>query len=172
MVRYADDFILLCRSRIEAEDALRAIQQWIEAAGLRLHPEKTRLVDLHEAKAGFDFLGYHFRRGGKRWPRKKSVQKLKESLRAKTRRNSGESLERVIAKVNLTLKGWYGYFRHSIVTGLKELDSWLRGRLRSILRKRQGLRGHGRGDDHHRWSNAYFASHGLFNLHDARMAHL
>jgi len=172
MVRYADDFILLCRSRIEAEEALRAIQQWIEAAGLRLHPEKTRLVDLTEAKAGFDFLGYHFRRGGKRWPRKKSVQKLKESLRAKTRRNSGESLERVIAKVNLTLRGWYGYFRHSIVTGLKELDSWLRGRLRSILRKRQGLRGRGRGDDHHRWSNAYFASHGLFSLHDARMAHL
>jgi RNA-directed DNA polymerase len=172
LVRYADDFILLCRSRIEAEEALRAIQQWIEAAGLRLHPEKTRLVDLHEAKAGFDFLGYHFRRGGKRWPRKKSVQKLKESLRAKTRRNNGESLQSIVAAVNLTLKGWYGYFRHSIVTGLKELDSWLRGRLRSILRKRQGLRGRGRGDDHHRWSNAYFASHGLFSLHDARMAHL
>lgn len=172
MVRYADDFIVLCRSRVEAEAALRAIQQWIEAAGLRLHPEKTRLVDLNEAKAGFDFLGYHFRSGGKRWPRKKSVQKLKESLRAKTRRNNGNSLQSIIAAVNLTLKGWYGYFRHSIVTGFKEIDSWLRGRLRSILRKRQGLRGRGRGDDHHRWSNAYFASHGLFSLHDARMARL
>jgi RNA-directed DNA polymerase len=172
MVRYADDFILLCRSRSEAEEALRAIQQWIEAAGLRLHSEKTRLVDLHEAKAGFDFLGYHFQRGGKRWPRKKSVQKLKEALRAKTRRNNGESLQTIIAQVNLTLKGWYGYFRHSIVAGLKDIDSWLRGRLRSILRKRRGLRGRGRGDDHHRWSNAYFASRGLFNLHDARMAHL
>jgi RNA-directed DNA polymerase len=172
MVRYADDFIVLCRSRIEAEEALRTIQQWIEAAGLRLHPEKTRLVDLNEAKAGFDFLGYHFRRGGKRWSRKKSVQKLKELLRAKTRRANGESLQSIIAKVNLTLRGWYGYFRHSIVAGLKAIDQWLRRRLRSILRKRQGLRGNGRGSDHHRWSNAYFASHGLFSLHDARMAHL
>lgn len=172
LVRYADDFVVLCRSRVEAEEALRAIQQWIEAAGLRLHPEKTRLVDLHEARAGFDFLGYHFQSGGKRWPRKKSVQKLKESLRAKTRRNNGKSLHSIITEVNLTLKGWYGYFRHSIVAGLKEIDQWLRGRLRSILRKRQGLRGRGRGMDHHRWANAYFASRGLFSLHDARMAHL
>jgi len=172
MVRYADDFIVLCRSRIEAEEALRTIQQWTAVAGLRLHPEKTRLVDLNEAKAGFDFLGYHFRRGGKRWPRKKSVQKLRESLRAKTRRANGESLRNIITKVNLTLRGWYGYFRHSIVAGLKAIDQWLRRRLRSILRKRHGLRGNSRGSDHHRWSNAYFASRGLFSLHDARMAHL
>jgi RNA-directed DNA polymerase len=171
MVRYADDFVILCRSREEAETALRAIKQWISAAGLVLHPEKTRLVDLNQDGVGFDFLGYHFRRGGKRWPRKKSVHKLKETLRAKTRRNNGQSLRSlIIEEVNPTLRGWYGYFCHSIVTGLNELDGWLRGRLRAILRKRCGGRGRSRGRDHQRWTNDYFARQGLFSLHAARMA--
>ena len=170
MVRYADDFVVLCHSRAEAEEVLRAIEQWMSAAGLQLHPEKTRLVDLNEAKAGFDFLGYHFRRGGKRWPRKKSVQKLKEKLRSKTHRNNGQSVRAIITDVNLSTRGWYEYFRHSIVTGFCDIDRWIRGRLRSILRKRQGRRGRGRGNDHHRWPDLYFARHGLFSLHAARLA--
>jgi RNA-directed DNA polymerase len=132
MVRYADDFVVRCRSRVEAEDTLRAIEQWMNAAGLQLHPEKTRLVDLNEAKAGFDFLGYHFLRGGKRWPRKKSVQKLKDKLRAKTRRTNGHSLRVIIADVNRTTKGWYEYFRHSIVTGFEAVDKCLRGRFIAV----------------------------------------
>jgi RNA-directed DNA polymerase len=170
MVRYADDFVVLARTRAEAEAALGKIQQWIEQAGLRLHPQKTRLVDLNEPRAGFDFLGYHFRAGGKRWPRKKSVAKLKEKLRQKTPRNHGNSLQSIIEELNPILRGWYGYFRHSLVTGFAELDSWVRGRLRSILRKRNGGKGLGRGDDHHRWPNAYFTRHGLFSLHQARVA--
>src|SRR6266446_8723578 len=69
MVRYADDFILLCRSRMEAERALQAVQQWVAAEGLQLHPQKTRMVEMGKAGEGFDFLGYHFHHGGKRWPR-------------------------------------------------------------------------------------------------------
>jgi RNA-directed DNA polymerase len=170
MVRYADDFVVLARNRAEAEAALSKIQQWIEKAGLRLHPQKTRLVDLNEPQAGFEFLGYHFRAGGKRWPRKKSVAKLKEKLRSKTQRNHGGSLLSIVAEINPILRGWYGYFCHSIVTGFAQLDGWLRGRLRSILRKRQGRKGRGRGLDHQRWPNEYFTRHGLFSLHEARTA--
>jgi RNA-directed DNA polymerase len=83
MVRYADDFVILCNNQEEAEAALAEIRQWMEAAGLTLHPTKTRIVDASQ-KGGFDFLGYHFERGY-RWPRKKSLEKFRETIRAKTR---------------------------------------------------------------------------------------
>ena len=167
-IRYADDFVILCRSRAEAEATLSQIEQWIGGAGLLLHPEKTRLVDLTQEGAGFDFLGYHFRRGGKRWPRKKSVQKLKEALRGKTRLYNGKSVRAIVSEINPTLRGWYGYFCHSILTGFEQIDGWLRERLRSILRRRSGRRGRARGTEHQRWTNASFARHGLFSLHAAR----
>lgn len=170
MVRYADDFVILCRSREEAEAALEKIRGWMAAAGLQLHPEKTRLVDLNDPQAGFDFLGYHFRRGGQRWPREKSKQKLRQRLKPMTRRTNGESLRTIIQQINLVLRGWYGYFRHASRMSLGETDSWVRGRLRSILRKRQGKKGRACGDDHHRWPNAYFARHGLFTLLEAHQA--
>jgi len=81
MVRYADDFIILCASAEEAQAALVQVRQWTEQAGLTLHPTKTRIVNASEP-GGFDFLGYHFERGY-RWPRKKSLDKLKDALRAK-----------------------------------------------------------------------------------------
>src|SRR2546428_9294654 len=84
MVRYADDFIILCTSAEEAQNALATVRQWMEQAGLSLHPTKTRIVNASEP-GGFDFLGYHFERGY-RWPRQKSLDKLKEALRAKTKR--------------------------------------------------------------------------------------
>ena len=162
MVRYADDFVILCRSREEAERALTLVQAWVADNGLTLHPEKTRIVD--SRTESFEFLGYEFR-GTKHWPRKQSLQKLKTSLRAKTRRTSGESLQRIIADVNLTLRGWFEYFQHSSYRNVfRDLDGWLRGRLRSILRKRCRLRGRARGQDHHRWPNHYFADQGLFSL--------
>ena len=170
MVRYADDFVILCRTKAEAEAALQRIREWMEAAGLALHPEKTRLVDLNDPKQGFDFLGYHFRRGGKRWPRRKSVQKLRERLKPMSKRTNGESLREIIRKINSTLRGWYGYFCHARNESLKEIDGWVRGRLRSILRKRCGKKGRGRGMDQHRWNNAYFARHGLFSLQETQKA--
>lgn len=167
MVRYADDFILLTRSRGEAQAALEEVRGWVQAEGLQLHPQKTRVVDMTQPQEGFDFLGYHFHHGGKRWPRRKSVQKLRDKVRPLTKRNNGESLRAIIQKLNPILRGWYGYFCHSSRGCLVSMDGWVRGRLRSILRKRQRRRGRGRGADHHRWPNAYFDRHGLFHLQEA-----
>jgi len=161
MVRYADDFVILCRDRQTAEAALQKVQEWTAQAGLTLHPEKTRVVDAEQD--GFDFLGYHFQ-SEQRWPRKKSLDKLKASVRAKTKRANGHSLATIISDVNPTLRGWFEYFKHSHRYTFSALDGWIRMRLRSILRKRLGLKGCGRGRDHQRWPNAYFAKAGLFSL--------
>jgi RNA-directed DNA polymerase len=162
MVRYADDFVILCRTAEDAQRALALVQQWVAENGLTLHPTKTRIVDA--STEGFDFLGYTFR-GTKHWPRKKSLAKLKDSLRAKTPRTSGHSMPCVIGEVNQTLRGWFVYFQHSSYRNVyRDIDRWLRGRLRSILRKRSGRKGRGRGLDHHRWPNRYFAELRLFSL--------
>jgi len=162
MVRYADDFVILCRTEPDALRALALVQSWTAQAGLTLHPTKTRIVDA-TAPGGFDFLGYHFE-GGTRRPRTKSLARLKDTVRAKTRRTHGHSLSAIISDVNRTLIGWFAYFKHSHRTTFPPLDGWLRMRLRSILRGRHGGRGKGRGFDHLRWPNAYFATHGLFFL--------
>jgi RNA-directed DNA polymerase len=162
MVRYADDFVILCRSEAEAQRALERVQQWTARAGLTVHSEKTRIVEASLGE-GFEFLGYQFKHGQQR-PRKKSVQKLKHTLRAKTKRTSGIGLSLIIENVNRTLPGWFEYFKHSHRDTFPRLDSWVRMRLRSILRKRQGLKGRGRGRDHSRWPNAFFVQHGLFSL--------
>ena len=162
MVRYADDFVILCRSQDEAVRALDEVRAWTAQAGLALHPEKTRIVDATQP-GGFDFLGYHFERGY-RWPRKKSLDKFKDSIRAKTKRTNGHNLDTLTLAVSLTLRGWFEYFKHSHKATFPPLDSWVRMRLRSILRKRAGGRGRGHGRDHYRWPNAFFAGHGLFSL--------
>ena len=161
MVRYADDFVILCRSREEAEAALEAIKEWTAQAELVLHPTKTRIVS--ERKDGVDFLGYRFRRG-RRWPRDKSIQKLRATLRSKTKRSNGESLKAIIANVNKTLKGWFEYFKHSDRVTFPKQDKWVRVRLRSILRKRYGGKGHGRGRDHWYYPIAFFTKQGLYSM--------
>jgi RNA-directed DNA polymerase len=162
MVRYADDFVILCRSRFDAERALCEVTAWVTSAGLSLHPDKTRIVDATE-KGGFDFLGYHFERGY-RWPSKKSLRKLKDKIRVKTKRTSGVSLQRTVSDLRPILRGWFEYFKHSHWPALRDLDKWIRMRLRSILRRCQGRRGRALGLDHHRWPNAFFAEQGLFSL--------
>jgi RNA-directed DNA polymerase len=169
MVRYADDFVILCRTREDADAALALVRRWTEAAGLRLHPEKTHLVDMQQP-GGFDFLGYHFERGY-RWPRQKSLRKLKAAVRQKTRRTHGDSLAVIIADVNRTLIGWFEYFKHSHGS-FATLDAWIRMRLRSLLRKRAGQRGRGDGlADSRRWPTTYFATQGLFSLQAAHAAY-
>jgi RNA-directed DNA polymerase len=162
MVRYADDFIILCESQEQAEQALGQVRQWVEKAGLTLHPTKTRIVDASQ-KGGFDFLGYHFERGY-RWPRQKSLDKFKEALRAKTRRTRPDSMREIVEDVNRTLRGWMSYFKHSISNIFPRVDGWTRGRLRTIQRKRHKGQGRARGRDHQRWPNAYFAQLGLISL--------
>lgn len=166
MTRYADDSIVQCRSEAEAQVALELIVQWTEENGLVVHPTKTRIVDATR-KGGFDFLGYHFERGMK-WPRKKSLEKLKETIRCQTRRKQGQSIGRVIAGLTPLLRGWFEYFKHSQPSTFSELDSWIRGRLRSILRKHQGKKGRARGSDHQRWPNTYFDQLGFYSLVKAR----
>ena len=162
MVRYADDFVLLCRNEEDAQRALAMVQRWTASSGLTLHPDKTHIVDATQ-RGGFDFLGYHFERG-RRWPSRKSLGKLRDAIRAKTRRCNGRSLATIIEDVNRTTRGWFEYFKHSYKTTFESIDGWIRMRLRSILRHRSGGRGCGRGRDHHRWPNAYFADRGLFSL--------
>ena len=169
MVRYADDFVILCRTPEDAQQALALVQRWTEAAGVRLHPEKTHLVDLQQP-GGFEFLGYHFERD-RRWPRKKSLIKLKNAVRQKTRRANGHSLAVIIDDVNRTLVGWFGYFKHSHGS-FRGLDGWIRLRLRSILRKRAGDRGRGDGlADARRWPTTFFATQGLFSLAQAHASY-
>lgn len=162
MIRYADDFILLCKSQEQAQQALQAVRQWVEPAGLILHPTKTRRVDASQA-GGFDFPGYHFERGRK-WPREKSLAKFKEAIRQKTKRTRPGSMTQIIEESNRTLRGWINYFQHSIANIFPDLDGWVRGRLRTILRKRHKGKGRARGKDHQKWPNAYFAELGLISL--------
>jgi RNA-directed DNA polymerase len=162
MVRYADDFIILCESREQAERTLETVRRWVQEAGLTLHPTKTRIVDANQ-RGGFDFLGYHFERG-MRWPRKKSLDKFKEAIRQKTQRGRPDSMDQIIVEINRTLRGWMEYFKHSIQNTFPNLDGWVRGRLRSIQRKRHKGNGRARGRDHQRWPNAYFAQLGLISL--------
>jgi RNA-directed DNA polymerase len=166
MVRYADDFVVLCRSPEEAAAALAAVQAWTASAGLVLHPGKTRRVDARNE--GFEFLGYRFE-AGRRWPRSKSLGKLKDTVRAKTKRTSGQSLSQTIIELNRTLRGWFEYFKHCHPRTFATLDGWIRRRLRSLLRKQLGRKGIARthGDDHRRWPIAFFAKHGLFSLQEA-----
>ena len=162
MVRYADDFVILCRSEAEAQQALDAVRTWVNEAGLTLHPEKTRVVDAR-APGGFDFLGYHFERGMK-WPRKKSLAKLKERVRAKTSRLDGRSLSEIVSDVNRSLRGWYQYFQHSKANVFTTVDGYVRRRLRSVLQWRLDGRGKGIGATHQRWPNEWFARRGLLSL--------
>lgn len=162
MVRYADDFVILCRDEAQARAALAAVATWVSGAGLTLHPEKTRVVDATQP-GGFDFLGYHFERGMK-WPRPKSLMKLKDRLRAKTSRLDGRSLEAIVTDVNRTLRGWYAYFQHSKANVFPSVDGFVRRRMRSLLQWRKDGRGKGKGRAHQRWPNEWFAQRGLLSL--------
>jgi len=173
MVRYADDFVVLCRTKSEAEHALAIIRHWVDENGLVLHPVKTQLVELTPDQ-GFDFLGYHFRPSRKtpgkvnRWPRKKSLKRLRDSIRPLTRRSNRHGVPCVIHRLNPILRGWFGYYQHSSNdSDFRTLDGWIRTRLRSILRRHRKRKGRARAPDKRRWPNAYFAARGLFSLQDA-----
>ncbi len=165
MVRYADDFVVLCPSREAAEAALAEIRRWVTANGLRLHPDKTHLGDCRQKGQGFEFLGYRFE-AGHRFVRKKSLTRFKDGIRAKTKRTRGQSLPRIVADLNPMLKGWFGYFKHAHPSTFSDMDGFVRRRLRALLRKQRKRTGFGRSHgDHQRWPNAFFANAGLFALH-------
>jgi len=160
MVRYADDFVILCRTREEAESALAEIRRWVESHGLTLHPDKTHIVDAREKS--FSFLGYSFR-GDLRFPRAKSHRKFVERIRELTPRKSGESLAVTIQRLNRTLQGWFNYFRHCHWSIFRDYDGMIRRRLRRLLLKRH-RRNPRRLPRNQRWPNTYFTERGFISL--------
>ena len=167
MVRYADDFVILCRAREDALRALEEVRLWVEENGLTLHPDKTHVGNCLTPGEGFEFLGYRFE-AGQRTIRKKSLQRFKERMKKATRRTKGESLAQVVSKLNPMLKGWFAYFKHAKQRTFPTLDAQIRRRLRAMLRKQAKRPGFGRClNDHMRWPNAFFAEVGLFAMHTA-----
>jgi RNA-directed DNA polymerase len=167
MIRYADDWVVLCRSFEEAQVALSLTQSWIDQNGLQLSPEKTHIANSLETGHGFEFLGYRFE-GGCRYVRSKSLKKFKDKIRLKTRRTRGDSIETIISDLNPTIKGWFEYFKHAHHYTFNSLDGFIRRRLRAVLRKQKKRPGSGRtGRDHSQWPNTFFAERGLLTMHKA-----
>jgi len=163
MVRYADDFVVLCRSQSEAEAALQRIAQWVEQAGLTLHPTKTKIVD--SRSESFAFLGYSFR-GDNIYPRRESLVKMKARIKELTHRKRPGSIQTIAKELNRVLMGWFGYFRHCRWTIFKDLDAKIRSRLRRLLLKRHRTNPQ-RLPRQQRWPNDYFAKAGLYSLRAA-----
>jgi len=170
MVRYADDFVILCGSAPQAQAALQEVQAWVAENGLTLHPDKTHVGDCLVEGQGFEFLGYRFE-AGRRRVRGRSLKGFKDKVREKTRRTRGDSMRTIIEDLSPMLRGWFEYFKHAHFSTFTNLDGFIRRRLRSILRKQEKRPGMGRCHaDHQRWPNAYFANLGLFTMTQARQA--
>ena len=168
MVRYADDFVILCDNQEQAEQALVTIQQWVGSKELTLHPDKTHIGNCMIKGQGFEFLGYRFE-AGKRTVRKKSLNALQDKIRRKTKRSRGDSMERIVKDLNPMLRGWFNYFKHANKWTFVGLDSFIRRRLRSLRSKQmKGKTSFGMTKRlHQQMPNAYFADHGLFSLKEA-----
>jgi RNA-directed DNA polymerase len=167
LIRYADDMVVMCRTKEEAEAALVKLRELVEGRGLQLHPDKTRLAHLM-VRPGFQFLGYVFY-DQYRDPRESSKEKLQAAIRAKTKLTNGNSLESIVQSLNASLRGWLNYFQYCSANSWvwEEIDKRVRFRLRAILDKRRTdgkKRRRGRGYAHVRWPNVYFTEHGLFSL--------
>jgi len=138
-VRYADDVLILCKTREEAEAALQVANELLSRLKLRLSPEKTVISSFQE---GFDFLGFHF---GKRHVGvgKKSLKSIYAKVREATRRNQGDiPVEKVIAELNPKIEGWANYHRHgNNIVMFCNLDKWVRNRVRAYIRRRWRDRG-------------------------------
>lgn len=169
MVRYADDWVVLCRHMDEAKAALSMIQSWIDNNGLELSPEKTHIGSSLQPGHMFEFLGYRFE-DGRRYVRSKSLKRFKDNIRQKTRRTRGDSIEQIISDLNPTIKGWFVYFKHAHHYTFSSLDGFIRRRLRAVLSKHQKRPDSGRtGKDHRLWPNAFFAERGLFTIREAHL---
>jgi RNA-directed DNA polymerase len=164
MVRYADDFVIMCKSAEEAKEAFELVSKWVSENGLTLHPDKIHIGDCMVEGQGFDFLGYHFE-AGKRGIREKSFAKLKDKVRQFTRRSNKDSIDDIIVKLNGCLKGWFNYFKHISSERFKPIDGFIRRRMRAILAKRNGMKAFGRSYAiHKRWPNKFFTKLGYISL--------
>jgi RNA-directed DNA polymerase len=180
LVRYADDGVVLCRNQRQAEHALDAVGQILTGLGLRLHPDKTRIVDLRQGREGFDFLGCHFhaRMSGRlweqrrivryylhRWPSQKAMKRLRDKVRARTGRNRAgvRDVRTVIDDVNPILRGWGNYFRTgNAAHKFRQVDDYVVRRLRSLLIKKRGR--NLRAGQSQQWNEDWFNGLGLHRL--------
>lgn len=179
LVRYADDGVVLCRSREEAEAALGLAREVLGDLGLELHPEKTRIADLREGREGFDFLGCHFhaRVSGRllergirryylhRWPSARSMKRVRQRIKELTGRNRNgvKDIRVLIADLNPILRGWGAYFRTgNAARKFNQLDSYVGRRLGGFLRKRYGRNLRPRHFE--QWTREFFWQHGLHRL--------
>jgi RNA-directed DNA polymerase len=179
LVRYADDGVVLCRSAAQAEAALVAVGEILTGLGLRLHPDKTRVVDLREGREGFDFLGCHFRArmSGRlweqrrivryylhRWPSQRAMKRLRDKVRTRTGRNRvGRDIREVIAELNPVLRGWGNYFRTgNAATKFRQVDRYVVDRLRGLMVKKRGR--NLRAGQVLGWNEDWFNGHGLHRL--------
>jgi RNA-directed DNA polymerase len=179
LVRYADDGVVLCRSAAQAEHALAAVEEILTGLGLRLHPDKTKVIDLREGRDGLDFLGCHFRArmSGRlweqrgivryylhRWPSQTAMARVREKVRERTGRNRvGIDIRDVIAVLNPILRGWGNYFRTgNAADKFTQIDRYVTWRLKRLLIKKRSrnLRA-GQADQ---WTKAWFTAHGLHQL--------
>lgn len=168
IIRYADDFVIMCKTQEQANTALERVSKWTEVNGLILHPEKTHIGNCLIEGQGFEFLGYRFE-AGNRWVRKSSIKKLRDTIRSKTKRSRSGNLRVICADLNRSLKGWFEYFKHAHKWTFAPVDQFTRRRLRSLLRRRIKKKG-GTGrclHDHFMWPNKFFAENGLFTMTEA-----
>jgi RNA-directed DNA polymerase len=166
IVRYADDFVVMCKTQQEAEQALQLVQEVMEKIELKLHPDKTHIVNMGKPDAAFEFLGYRFKNHKGRilkYPRPKSIAKLRDKIRTLTPKLSGASMKSIVDKINPVTKGWFDYFKHSSTQAFGNQDSWIRSRLRAILSRRRKTGSRNRyGRAHNRWPNHHFHDLGLY----------
>ena len=173
MVRYADDFVVMCASAEQAQAALSEVKAWVQAHGLSLNADKTHVGDCMQAGEGFEFLGYRFE-AGTRSVRRKSSAALREKIRTRTKRSRSGSLRTMIEELNPMLRGWFNYFKHISPAAefFQRIDGFVRRRLRAILCRRNH-RPHQFGRNlwaSKKWPNAFLARQGLFTLVPAHAA--
>jgi group II intron reverse transcriptase/maturase len=179
LVRYADDFVVMCKTKQHAELAERDVRKYLARLGLELHPDKTGRVELYDGKQGFDFLGCHFRkrvsgvileRDGKRkyflhrQPSQRAMKRIRQKVRDKTPRGRCHAdLREVIADLNPILRGWGAYFATgNAATSFVTIDDFVRERLRSLRVKRAGRNLDARISS--TWTREYFESLGIYRL--------
>jgi RNA-directed DNA polymerase len=179
LVRYADDFVVLCATKSQVEEARRRVGLVLARLGLELHPEKTRLVDLSRGREGFDFLGCHLRKrlSGPvwvrtrrrvfylhRWPSQRAMARIRTRVRSLSARSRcHDDLRDVIADLNRVLRGWAQYFRSgNAATKFTQIDTYVEERLRALRLKRHGSRlPAGRAEV---WRRPFFEALGLMRL--------
>ena len=179
LVRYADDGVVLCRSAAQAQAALEVVEEVLGGLGLRLHPDKTKVVDLREGREGLDFLGCHFRArmSGRlweqkriiryylhRWPSQRAMKRLREKVHARTGKNRvGTDIREVIADLNPLLRGWGSYFRTgNAAIKFRQADSYVVWRLRRLMIAKRGR--NLRAGQARAWTEEWFNGHGLYRL--------